>query len=84
MNKVNQHIEDVLGEIRVIFQSAAEKIESLKENEKIPATKLAEELAVSCGMKGPQLYPTLKFLLNKYPNVIITRGAHGGITKINK
>lgn len=76
------HIEDSLTKIRTIFEKASQRIEALKPGEKIPATALAEELAKEVGMTGPQLYPTLKFLFDGYPNVEIRKGAHGGIFKL--
>lgn len=89
--EVQQHIEKALNEIRaVIFDKAAARIEALKEGEKVPATTLADELAREIvqpdgkRMTGPQLYPTLKFLLKGYPGVEISRGAHGGIKKLPK
>jgi hypothetical protein len=33
-------------------------------------------------MTGPQLYPTLKFLIDGYPGVKVSRGAHGGIERL--
>lgn len=77
----DQHVEASLDKIRTIFKKAQSRIEAIKPGEKIPATQLAEELAKEHGMTGPQLYPTLKFLLDGYPNVDIRRGAHGGIFK---
>lgn len=82
-----EHIVKSLSKIQAIFEKASDKIESLKSGEKIPATALANELAaefqLASGepMKGPQLYPTLKFLLDNYPGVDVKRGAHGGIIK---
>lgn len=75
------HIDESLAKIRVIFEQAAERIDALKTGEKIPATKLAADLAESQNMTGAQLYPTLLFLLKGYPGVEIKRGAHGGIIK---
>jgi hypothetical protein len=74
-----QHVEDSLAKIRVIFEKASDRIEALKPGEKVPATKLAEELAKECGTTGPSLYPVLKYLLDGYPGVEIKRGAMGGI-----
>ncbi len=79
---VKNHIENALSEIRAIFEQAAERIEALGDNEKVPATKLAEELAEKIDLTGPGLYPTLKFLLKGYPGVDIKRGAYGGIVKL--
>ena len=76
-----KHIEDSMTKIRTIFEKASQKIEDLKTGEKIPATKLADDLAKEIGMTGPQLYPTLKFLFDGYPGVDIKKGAHGGIIK---
>ena len=75
------HIDESLAKIRVIFEKASEKIEALSSGGKIPATALAAELGESVGMTGPQIYPTLKFLLDGYPGVDVKRGAHGGIIK---
>lgn len=77
-----QHIDNVLATIRPIFEKAAERIDALKPGEKIPATKLAEDLAKEIGMSGAQLYPTLKFLFDDYPGVDVRKGAHGGIIKL--
>lgn len=76
-----KHVEDSLAKIRTIFEKASTRIEDLKKDEKVPATKLAEDLAKEIGMTGPQLYPTLKFLFDGYPGVDIKKGAHGGIVK---
>lgn len=83
-NEVTLHIEEALNEVRALFMKAATRIEAIKPGEKIPATTLAEELAKeqSPDMTGPQLYPTLKILLDKYPGVDIRRGAHGGIYRL--
>lgn len=78
----NQHIDSVLSNIRTIYEKAAERIDALKPGEKIPATKLAEDLAKELSMSGAQLYPTLKFLFDGYPGVDVRKGAHGGIIKL--
>jgi len=77
-----QHIDDSLTKIRAIFEKASDRIEALQPGEKIPATKLAEDLASEIGMTGASLYPTLRFLFESYPGVTVTRGAHGGIKKL--
>jgi len=76
------HVDESLAKVRIIFEKASERIEALQSGEKIPATKLAEELAQDIGMTGPQLYPTLLFVIKDYPGVAVKRGAHGGIIKI--
>lgn len=78
-NDVVLHLEKALNEVRVLFLKAATRIEALKPGEKVPATQLAEDLAKEHGQTGPQVYPTLKILLEGYPGVKILRGAHGGI-----
>lgn len=78
----DQHVEDSLEKIRTIFKKAQNAIEAIKVGEKIPATKLAEDIAKEHGMTGPQLYPTLLFLIKGYPGVEVRRGAHGGIVKL--
>lgn len=82
--KSEQHIEETLNKLRAIYVEAATRIDALQGDEKIPATKLAIEIAESRGMSGPQLYPTLKFLFDGYPGVKISKGAHGGIQKIQE
>lgn len=82
MNMNNSHIDASLSKIRSIFEKASARIEALKVNEKITATGLAQELAEEVGMTGPALYPVLKFLFEDYPGVSVTRGAHGGIKKL--
>jgi hypothetical protein len=78
----NQHIENSLAKIRVIYEKVSDRIDALKPGEKIPATVLADEIAKEINMTGPQLYPTLKFLFDGYPGVEVKRGAHGGIIKL--
>lgn len=80
MNK--DHVEESLNKIRAIFEDTSAEIENLQVGEKIPATKLAEKIAAKYEMTGPNLYFTLKFLFKDYPNVKITKGAHGGIEKL--
>lgn len=77
-----QHIEDSLTKIRSIFEKASQRIEDLKPGEKIPATKLAEDLSKEFGTTGPSLYPVLKYLFDGYPGIKIARGAHGGLIKL--
>src|SRR5512135_1409367 len=81
---VLDHVEEAISQVRALFLKAATRIEAIKPGEKIPATQLAEDLAKeqSPDMTGPQLYPTLKILLDKYPGVDIRRGAHGGIYRL--
>lgn len=78
-NEVTTHLDKVTATARAIFEKASARIEAIKPGEKIPATKLAEDLAEEMDMTGPQLYPTLKFVLDNYPGVWIKRGAQGGI-----
>lgn len=81
---VLDHLEEAIGQVRALFLKAVDRIEAIKPGEKIPATKLAEELAKeqSPDMTGPQLYTTLKILFDGYPGVDIRRGAHGGIYRL--
>jgi hypothetical protein len=77
-----QHLENTLNnKIRPFLEKAVERIDALKPGEKIPATKLAEDIAKEFGMSGSQLYPTLLFLFKDYPGVDVKKGAHGGICK---
>lgn len=78
------HVEASLAKVRAIFQKASARIETevIGKRQKIPATKLAEDLAKEFDTTGPALYPTIKFLLDGYPNVEIKRGAHGGISPL--
>lgn len=82
--EVQDHREKALNEVRTFFNKAIERIEAIKPGEKIPATQLAEDLAKeqSPDLTGPQVYPTLKILLDKYPGVDVRRGAHGGIYRL--
>jgi hypothetical protein len=75
------HIDLSLAKIRAIFEKASARIEALPPGGKIPATTLADILAKEIGMTGPQLYPTLKFLIDGYPGVKVKKGAQGGIEK---
>ena len=81
MNNV-EHINKSLATIRTIFEKASARIEALKPGEKVTATGLAQELGKEVGIVGPAVYPTLKILFDGYPGVTVTRGAHGGITKL--
>ena len=76
---VVDHVEAGLGKIREMFDKAVARIEEIKPGEKIPATKLAQDIAAEYNMTGPELYPTLLHLFRGYPGVEIRRGAHGGI-----
>jgi len=81
--QVLSHVEDVLDEIRALYIKAATRVEGLKLGEKVPATKLAEELAKELGKTGPTIYPILKLLLSdEYPKVRIKKGAQGGVERI--
>lgn len=77
-----KHVAASLDRIRVVFEKASAVIEALPVGKKITATGLAEQLAEEIGMKGAQLYPSLKWLYEGYPGVKITRGAKGGIEKL--
>lgn len=77
-----KHVEQALEKIRTIFKKAEFRIEAIKPGEKIPATKLAEELASEFGSTGPSLYPVLKYLFDGYPGIDVRRGAHGGLIRI--
>jgi len=76
---VTTHLAAKTASVGLIYEKAALRIEAIKPGEKIPATKLAEDLAEELDMTGPQLYPTLKIVLDDYPGVWIKRGAQGGI-----
>jgi len=78
-----KHVAESLDRIRVVFEKASTVIEGLKVGEKITATGLAAQLAEEIGMKGPSLYPTLKWLYEGYPCFKITRGARGGIERVS-
>lgn len=80
----NKHLEDSMATVRAIFEKVVARVAAIKPGEKRPATELAQEIAKEYGMTGPQLYPTLKFILNeKYPGVEIRKGAHGGVYKLD-
>lgn len=76
---VSNHLDLATAKIRSIYEKASSRIEAIKPGEKIPATKLADDLAKELDMTGPQLYPTLKVLFDGYPGVVVKRGAQGGI-----
>ena len=73
-DKVMNHIDSSLLEIRAIFIKTAERIEALAPGEKIAATELAEQIGKEYNIQGPMLYPTLKFLFNGYPRIDVKRG----------
>ncbi len=76
------HIDNVLNaRLRPLYEKAAARIDAIPPGEKIPATKLAEEIGKDIGMTGPQIYPLLRFLFEDFPGVTVKRGAQGGIFK---
>jgi hypothetical protein len=77
----SNHINSSLDKIRSIFEKASSRIDALQPGERLPATKMAEELGAEVGIDGPQLYTVIKFLLDGYPGVDVKRGAKGGIIK---
>lgn len=79
---VADHLDLATAKVRAIFEKASARIEAIKPGEKIPATKLAEDLAEELDLTGPQLYPTLKILFEDYPGVDVKRGAQGGIYRL--
>lgn len=81
---IENHIDESLLKIRKIFEAAAEKIEAIELDKRLPATELAKDLGEQFNLEGPQIYPTIKFLLENYPNIKIKRGAHGGIHRISE
>ena len=80
--EITQHVEEAINQVRALYLKAAARIEAIKPGQKIPATQLANELAVEQGTTGAALYPVLKILLVNYPGVEIKRGATGGIYKL--
>ena len=79
--KIMNHIESSLLEIRAIFIKTAEQIEALAPGEKIAATKLAEKIGQEYDIPAMTMYPTLKFLFDNYPGVDVKRGRFGGLIK---
>jgi hypothetical protein len=77
------YVDVALNKIRVPFNKAAEKINSLKKGERIAGTTLAQEVGAEIGVSGSNFYPTLLFLLRDYPNTELKRGVKGGVCKIN-
>jgi len=76
---VAAHLAMKTASVGLIYEKAAIRIEAIKTGETYPATKLAKDLACELDMTGPQLYPTLKIILDNYPGVWMKRGANGGI-----
>lgn len=79
---VDEHIEKTLDYVRTIYKEAAAIIAALKSGEKIPATQLAADIAKTHGMTGPQIYPTLLYVLKGFPGTVQKRGVKGGIWKL--
>lgn len=78
----HQDIEVALGTIRNFFLEAQQHIDTMKVGDKVPATKLAEQIAQHHEMTGPQLYPVLKFFFDVCSDLNVKRGAHGGLFKV--
>ena len=81
MKTPNEHIDEVIAEIRASFVKASLRIEDIKPGEKIPATQLADSMAKEQGKKGHQVYPVLKLLFKGYPGVEVRKGRDGGISR---
>jgi len=79
---VDEHIEKTVDYVRTIYKKVGEKIAVLKSGEKIAATELAAQVAQDYGMTGPQLYPTILFVLKDFPGTKRKRGVQGGIWKL--
>lgn len=78
----SDHVDTAVNDIRKIFEDVSSFIEEMKSGEKIPATQLAAKFAEKYNLKGPDLYPTLRFLLRNYPGIQVKRGATGGVYKL--
>lgn len=77
-----QFVDSALALIRPLFDEAQAYIDTMKVGDKVPATKLAQQIAERHGMTGPQLYPTLKFFFDNHDELEVRRGAHGGLFKV--
>lgn len=78
----NKNVESALDLIRPIFEEAQATIDTMKIGDKVPATKLAQQIAEHHGQTGPQLYPTLKVFFDSHDELEVRRGAHGGLFKV--
>jgi len=85
---MTKHVEAALAKIQIFFEQAGARIDALKVGEKIPATTLADDIAKLHNLKGPQLYPVLKWYFDTRADVsldgdiVVKKGATGGIEKI--
>ena len=78
---VEQHIDSVLASLKVLFNEAAEQIESMQidSNDKKHSTTLVDEIAKKHGYTMAELYPVMQHLFKSYPNLQITKGRYGGM-----
>jgi len=77
-----KHVNDSIKLVSEIFNKFSFRIEAMSPGSKISTTTLANEIAKDYGMTGPQIYPFLKLLTTGYPNIIVKRGAKGGLLKL--
>ena len=77
-----QYVDNALALIRPLFDEVQSHLDTMKVGDKVPATKLAQQIAERHGMTGPQAYPTLKFFFDNCPELEVRRGAHGGLFKV--
>lgn len=78
----HQDVETALNKVRTFFLEVQEHIDAMKVGDKVPATKLADAIARRHDMTGPQLYPLLKVFFDNCQELLVKRGAHGGLFKI--
>lgn len=81
-NDIQQHLDNHLNQLRVLFSKASAPVEALKSGEHIPLTKLSEDLAKEQGTTGPKLYPIIRSFFVDYPGVVLKNGAKGGVYKL--
>lgn len=78
---VQDHIDKRVEDFRKVLEECSDKIESLKEKERLPVVAYAKELTEKLGITD-NLYHVLRHFLKGYPGIVVRAGAHGGVEKL--
>lgn len=84
-DKVLNHIEESLKQVRAIFVSIAERVEKIPPGERFQSTKLAEEVGAELGLTGASLYPIMRMITDVgYPGIKNMKGRYGGLYRLTQ
>jgi hypothetical protein len=84
-DQVLNHIEQSLNNVRDIFIKIAEHVEKINPGERLPSTKLADEVGAELGLTGSSLYPIMRLLTDVgYPGIKNMKGRYGGLYRLTQ